>query len=55
MLPGRGTWYPLLGLLVIAIVPGADRARQTSFSLKQDDNLFARSFIHSADVVCLLV
>lgn len=54
MLPGRGTWYPFLGLLVIAMVPGADGAREASSSLKQDDDLFAHlfvcSFIHSADV-----
>lgn len=47
MLPGRGTWYPLLGLLVIAMVPGSDGAKQTSSSLKQDDDLFVHSFVHS--------
>lgn len=51
MLPGRGTWYPFLGLLVIAMVPGADGAREASSSLKQDDDLLAHlfvcSFIHS--------
>lgn len=54
MLPGRGTWYPLLGLLVIAMVPGADGAKQTSSSLKQDDDLFARSFVRSFIQLILL-
>lgn len=44
MLPGRCTWHPLVGLLVIAEVPGAQGTGQTSSSLKQADY---RLFIHS--------
>lgn len=44
MLPGRCTWHPLVGLLVIAEVPGAEGTGQTSFSLKQADYLFIHSF-----------
>lgn len=56
MLPERGTWYPLTGFLVIAMVPGAEWAGQAPSSLKQDGDLFVRSFVHSTDaLVCLLV